>query len=362
MSQNLPVAFAGNNNLANVLPAEAISAFGNLFHDSFSDFGSSFRRIRVGRLGFSLIGGQSVEEIPADRMFVVCLGVAPTNHAVWYERAYTPGQEGEQPDLVWNMPDWNTFPDALPVQFRSKVMRDGLERWAFQVRRRMVFAIMRHDANNQPYLDLDNPYAMDLSSMSLFSKSNAAQNMYRWGGLRDVCVQYSNNGVQITPAMFISQIVIDTTVSITGPVFFRPMRDSNGHLQILDPSLLLRIVEVAQSQQVRDMLTIAEKLSYDRAGNTQTVPPVQQAAPAPQPAPVQAPAPQPEPVAAPAPQPAPVQAPAAAPQPAAASANTASLLAQAEAVLNQKPTAEAKPAATGDAVSDALGGLLAELG
>ena len=356
MSQNLPVAFSNNANLSTVLPAEALSAFGSMFHNSFDGFGSTFRRIKVGRLGFSLIGGQTTEEIAADRLFVVCLGVAPTNHAVWYERAFAPGQEPEQPDLVWNMPDWNTFPDALPEQFRSKTMKDGRERWAFQVRRRMVFAIMRNDANNQPYLDLDNPYVLDLSSMSLFGKSNAAQNMYKWGGLRDVCMQYSSNGVQITPAMFISQIVMDTTVSITGPVLFRPMRDANGHLQILDPALLLRIIEVAQSQTVRDMLTVQEKLTYDRAGNAQTVPPVQPAAAAPvQPvaaAPAPAPAPQipqPAPVAAPAPQPAPVQ------------SNTASLLAQAESVLNQQTVAKPQQQ-TGDAVSDALGGLLAELG
>ena len=108
MSNNLPVAFGTDTaSFASALPAEVLASFNQMFTDSFMGFGSSVRRIKVKRMSFAITGGQGTEEIPADKLFVVCLGVAPHNHAVWYERPFQPGQEPEAPDLVWNMPTPN---------------------------------------------------------------------------------------------------------------------------------------------------------------------------------------------------------------------------------------------------------------
>ena len=149
--------------------------------------------------------------------------------------------------------------------------------------------------------------------------------------------------------MFITQIVLDTTVTVNGPVMFRPMRDQGtGHLQFLDTNTIMAVHNAAQSKQVRDMCDVREKLSYgDSAPVAQ---PVQSAPQMAQPQPAVIPT---VPPAAPAPAAAPVQpaAPVAQPTAAAAPQPTApgmgdprQLLANAQQLLNsQAPAAAAAP-------------------
>lgn len=295
---------------ANTVPqlsAEVAASFGAMFDETFNDLGAgSNRRLRPRKMDFLIVDGGNQEIVPNDRMFAVLLGSAPCNHAVWYERSYAPGQEPAAPDLVWKMPTPNTFPDALPVQFREKIDRDGRKVWAFQQLRRTVWALARFNADGTMALELDRPFVFDISSMSLYGKSMPEQNMYKWAGIRDVCSKYSGNGSVVFPSMFVTQIVLDTTVTVSGPVMFRPMRDQNGNLQYLDTNTINTIHSMAVSKQIKDMVEVREKLSYgDNAPVTQaaTAIDLQQPAPVAQPVAPQSvyqPAPAAQPVAQPA--------------------------------------------------------------
>ena len=327
---NLPVVTLGNS--APTVPADVLAGFAEMFNRTAQGFGTNFRRIRVGKTQFTLDNGQSKEIVPADRLFAVLVGVAEFNHCVWYERDYMPGQEPEAPDLVW-IQRTNTdadYPAALPVQFRTKQMVNGAERWKYTILRRTVWAVIRTDINGQMILDVDNPYVLDLTSMSLFGKGIPEQNMYKWSGLIDLCRSYSSTNATITPSMFVTQLILDPNVSVNGVVNFRPSRDANGMMSLLDTNTLMRVFDCMRSDKVAELLKVREKHEYgDTPAATQPV--YQQ--PAPQPAP--APAPAPQPVYQ---QPAPQPDPAPAPQPAAPAASMDSLLAEAAAVLNGEPT------------------------
>lgn len=288
--QNLPVQF----NQGGQLPQISAELAGQLkaFHDqAFADLGGqTLRRIKVGAAGFQLIDGGSTTDVPFHQLVGVLVGLAECNHAVWYAREYKPGMEPEQPDLVWKMPTMDTFPNALPQQFRKKINRNGREAWAFSICRRAAFALLRTDSNGQMYLELEKPYVMDLTSMSLWGKGVPAQNQYKLSGLQDVCRKYSGNGITVTPMMFYTQILPDSTAP-RGVVNFRPQVDAQGNLVFLTGAEIQAIYACATDESTRSMLEIRERLDYD-GGNTatQTAPVIPQSAPiaTSQPAPVQA--------------------------------------------------------------------------
>lgn len=269
MSQNLPVQFT--NTIPN-LSAELMESFAADHDDMFHDYGGgNLRRLKSRKLDFALIDGSNVESIPADQAIGVIVKSNKFKHCVWYAKDYAPGQDPEAPDLVWIRYTDSTFPDALPAQFRKKVMRNGMERWAFQILHRICIVLARPDGQGGVYLDFARPCIMDLSSMSQFSKDKSleAQNFYKFGALKGVCAQYSPPGVKITPAFFLTQIVLDPNATVTGPVLFRPMRDATGGIKFLDNDTLLRVRECKDSAVVADMLEIKEKLTYAPAGAPQ---------------------------------------------------------------------------------------------
>ncbi len=257
------------------LPAEVMTNMAAIYDESFSGLGGlGIRRIRVGKAGFILQDGQNKEHVPFDQLFGVFVGSNTTNHAVWWIKDYMPGQEPEEPDLCWLMPTPDTYPDAMPQQFRKKINKNGRDVWAYQILRRVAFVLMRN-VNGQSYLDMDKPYIMDISSMSLFGKGMPEQNMYKWAGIRDLCSQNSSSTMQVYPSMFITKIVVDVNAP-SGVVMFMPMRDQQtGQLKFLDNNLIIQIHDVAQRSTTRDMLKIREKLTLEGAKET-TLQPVQQ--------------------------------------------------------------------------------------
>ena len=348
---NLPIVVQSGE--APVLPSELLSKLRGQLNTDFAGFGSNFRRIKARRVDFLLSDGDMGTAVPADQMFAVFIGAASYNHCTWYEREYTLGQEPEQPDLLWIQRSADYFPEALPQMFRKKIIRAGAERWAFQIARRTVWALIRTDANGQRYVDLQNPYVFDLSSMNLYGKSHVENNMFKWNGLCGFCNQHTNPAFVCTPSMFPMQIVLDVSATVTGVVMFRPARDSQtGNLQFFDAGLIQEILATRETAAVQDLLTVREKLDYKGSASapvqtaapaapltvTQPVAPAAPAAPAApltvtQPVAPAAPAAQPVAPAAPAAQPA---APAAQPAaPAAPAAPTDSLLVQAQAILSE---------------------------
>lgn len=341
--QNLPVQFNQGGQLPQL--SEELASQLKAFHEqSFADLGAqSLRRIKVGAAGFQLIDGGSTTDVPFHELFGVLVGVAECNHAVWYAREYKPGMEPEQPDLVWKMPTMDTFPPALPEQFHKKINRGGREAWAFSICRRAAFALLRPAANGQIFLELEKPYIMDLTSMSLWGKGIPAQGQYKLSGLQDVCRRYSGNGINVTPMMFYVQILPDQTAP-RGVVNFKPRSDANGNIIFMSAAEIQAVYDCATNSDTRAMLEIRERLDYSPNGAPVQEAPVQ-AVPVQQPAPVQA---------------APVQA-AAPVQNTVTSQSTGQaatmpmndLLAQAQAIVNQGAPVQPAPTATNDMLAQA---------
>lgn len=274
-----------------ILNSDVLQTFTNVFDDAFNGFGgANFRRIKVRKLDFALCENGAQEVVPANGLYAVLVGAAPVNHCVWYSRVYAPGQEPEAPDLTWIQHTPDTFPDALPAEFRRKQNINGQERWAFQICRRTVWCVARI-VNGQLFLDTEKPYIFDLTSSSLFGKSVPEQNMYKWGGLRDVCRQYSTATFTCTPSMFLTQIVLDVNSPVQGVVMFKPMRDNNGNMLFLDESNLYQVQECAMRQSTQDLAVVREKLTYGdapaQAQPTVSVTPAQSPVQTPVQAPVQ---------------------------------------------------------------------------
>lgn len=331
-------------------------------------FGGAFNYIRPGKLDFKLVENGVARTVPNGAVVGVLLGVSPVDFCTWYEKAYQPGQEPEQPDLVWEWPNHATFPDALPTQFRQKIMQNGKERWAFRVARRSVWAIL-NEVNGQYMLNLDTPYILDITSMSMFGKSEPQNNVYKFSGLMSMCQRMSQPGFSCSPAMFFTQLAIDAASPVSGVINFRP-RVENGQLSYLDNATFQSVLHLMFSDQVKDMLKVKEKLTCGNSTQPQVQPtaaPVQPAQPVVQPvaltpptatvaqpvqpvAPVQPPVGQPvqpvaltQPVLTPSVQTA-TQPPAAPVQPTAVPSED--LLAQAQAALNQ-PAGQQMPIAPG---------------
>lgn len=358
------------------IPQSMLEQYNAMALSMSEGFSASLNFIRPGKMNFKLIEGGVAREVDNGQVVGVLLGIAPHDYCTWYEKQYVPGQEPETPDLVWEWPNQNVFPDALPQELRRKQMINGKERWAFRVARRSVWALANRTNSGQIALNLQSPYILDITSMSMFGKSTPDTNTYKFSGLMGLCQRLSQPPHFIcSPSMFLTQILIDAAASVSGVVVFRPAF-TQGQPQYLDNDTFQQVLQLMMSQQVQDMLKVREKLT--RETGVSPVPPQPSMPNMPPVSPVQPqqaaqPMTPPPPVGgvynqAPnnvPPQPQPVQQPVAQPTPVAPSED---LLAQAEAILAQQaapqpPQAGGIPVAPGvnpttaDAVN-ALNGML----
>ena len=322
-----------------------------MFNNAFAGFSTGARFLRARKLDFQITSGGETTVVPNGKVVGVLLGVAPFNHCTWYERDYAPGQEPSAPDLCWVQKTANDFPDALPEMYRRKVNINGQERWKFRIARRTVWALASADGQGGVTLDVDNPVIFDITSASMYGKSDPRTHSYKWAGLRGFCSQFSTAAVTINPSMFFIQIALDPDAT-QGVVMFRPALTDQGTPQYLAQDTWQAVVNAAQSAQVADMLRVTETLDWPKGGakpaaqaTVQQVsyPPSQEAAPV-QPAASAAPAAQTAPAASVVP--ADVVAPA-------ANANVtpelldaaSSVLQQAQNAANAAPAQDAAPAA-----------------
>ena len=322
-----------------------------MFNNAFAGFSTGARFLRARKLDFQITSGGETTVVPNGKVVGVLLGVAPFNHCTWYERDYAPGQEPAAPDLRWVQKTANDFPDALPEMYRRKVNINGQERWKFRIARRTVWALASDDGQGGATLDVDNPVIFDITSASMYGKSDPRTHSYKWAGLRGFCSQFSTSVVTINPSMFFIQIALDPDAT-QGVVMFRPALTDQGTPQYISQETWQAVVNAAQSAQVADMLRVTETLDWPKGGAKPTAqasvqqvsyPPSQEAAPV-QPAAPAAPAAQAAPAASVVP--ADVVAPA-------ANANVApelldaasSVLQQAQTAANAAPAQGAAPAA-----------------
>ena len=288
----LPVVFNQTDAQMPVLPGQ--DNFTDAFlANAFGDFQSGYRYLRPKKINFQVDGGGASIQLENNKVVGVLLGVAPHNFCTWYERKYQVGMEPTAPDLVWVQTTPDTFPDALPEQYRKKVNVGGNERWDFRIARRTVWALVTQDGNGQYMLDLDNPVIFDMTSASMYGKSDDASGTYKWAGMKQFCAKYSSAGHSCSPLMFYTQIMLDINSPVQGVVVFRPVLNNNGVPAFLDNDTYAMVVEKAQSAVVADMLKVTEILTYGQNKVPQT-PPVQAATAPAQPEPVR-PEPQPEP-------------------------------------------------------------------
>lgn len=317
-----------------------------MFNNAFAGFSTGARFLRARKLDFQITSGGETSIIPNGKLVAVLLGVAPFNHCTWYERDYAPGQEPAAPDLCWVQKTANDFPAALPEMYRHKVNINGQERWKFRIARRTVWALVVEDGQGGVLLDIDNPVIFDITSASMYGKSDPRTHSYKWAGLRGFCAQFSTPVVTINPSMFYMQIALDPDAT-QGVVVFRPAITQQGTPQYLSQESWQAVVNAAQSAQVTDMLRVTETLEWPKGGakpaaaqaTVQQVsyPPSQEAAPV---QPTQS-------AAQPAAQPAQTVVPADVVAPAANATTTVApdLLNAAQSVLQQAQAA-AQPAAT----------------
>lgn len=313
-----------------------------MFNNAFAGFSTGARFLRARKLDFQITSGGETTIVPNGRLVAVLLGVAPYNHCTWYERDYAPGQEPAAPDLCWIQKTANDFPDALPAQYRHKVNINGQERWKFRIARRTVWALVNDDGQGGVTLDVDNPVIFDITSASMYGKSDPRTNSYKWAGLRGFCAQFSTPVVTINPSMFYMQIALDPDAT-QGVVVFRPATNNQGVPQYLSQETWQAVVNAAQSAQVTDMLRVTETLEWPKgAAKPAAQATVQQVSypPSQEAAPVQPAQPAPQPAA----QPAQAVVPADVVAPAANASAPADLLNAAASVLQQAQAA-AQPAA-----------------
>jgi hypothetical protein len=229
----------------------------------------------------------------------VLLKVSPYNHCTWYERDFAPGQEPEQPNLVWLDTQGNgTHPAALPPQFRQKIVKNGREVWAYKIARRTVWALAKMGPTGVSSIDFDNPVLLDISSSSLFGHAQPQAGIFKWNELAAFCKQRSGNGFVCSPTMFLTRIVPDNMAHTIGVWNFQPMlNQQTGQLEYLPYDLIEQAFTRAQAPDVVENVMVKEKLTMD--GSAVQTPVQQPVAPVQQPvAPVQQPvAPVQQPVA-----------------------------------------------------------------
>lgn len=340
MSQ-LPTQVSGS--IPPVLPEQYLAQYNKMAEQWSSGFQSSFNRIKIGKADFTLVEAGVERRVANGQLAGILLGFSDTDFCTWYEKQYVVGQEPEEPDLCWNWPDHSQFPAALPEQLRVKQNIDGVERWKFRIARRSVWALAQVNPQSGEWtLGLQSPFILDITSASLFGKSNTHLNEYKWSGLMGFCQRFSQPpNFYCSPSMFMTQILIDMASPVPGVVVFRPSVVQDGQNlapQYIDNTTFEAIVNTMLSQQVQDMLKVREILDYPKGVKQTPIPPQQMAQPVyEQPQPTQAPVPPVQTAQAPV-QPVqdivpPVQQPVQ-PQPQAQAAPVGSLLAQAEALLN----------------------------
>lgn len=246
-NQNMPVVLpASMQNLVFAPPAElADTLYGN-FLGAYEDFSSQYRQISLKGNRFTLKEGQSSEVYPNQHLPVVILGMAHDNHCLWFNNPYSSQNEDAAPAAVW----WEKqgAPGIVPGYVLTE-KKDG--RNQYQIKRRLAVAILRSDPNTgEVFLDLENPYVLDVGSASIYGKDYPETWAFTLVGLIRLCAR-----MRVMPVHFISTLVFDPRESV--PVIrFVPYHTQQGQISYLDAGTLQRIYAVAASPTVTDMLRV----------------------------------------------------------------------------------------------------------
>lgn len=271
-------------NLVMAPPAELMAALSNNFVGMYDNYGSAFRKISLRGNRFTLKDSGNSTIWQQLNLPVVILGMAHDLHCVWYKGAYNPQNEGLEPDAVW----WKS--QGAPSFVPSNVLSEKVdERNQYQILQRLVVALLRQDPQTgSAYVDLDNPYVLDVGSMSIFDKDMADQMAFSFSGLARFC-----KAQRVLMLHFVTNLVFDAKHSV--PVLKFCPANQQGQLIFLDAGTLERVYQVAAGPEVAELLQI--RVTTEARETTEALVQAVTPQPAPvQPAPVQVipPVPQPE--------------------------------------------------------------------
>ncbi len=231
-------------------PPELIPLLDENFRSGEENFTSSFRTISFRGNQFHLREGSDDEIWPDKFLPVVILGMAPDTHCVWYEGAFT-GGDNSKPTAVWYTSDG--APSIVPA---SVLQKDANGRNQYQIKQRLVVAVMRQNPENgSMYIDLDRPFIMDISSTALYGNDYPNQMAFSFGGLMRLCKRLTvPGGAKIRPLHFLTKVVFDPSSTVPS-VRFVPA-NQNGQVIYLDADSLQHIYRVATSSDVANLLKV----------------------------------------------------------------------------------------------------------
>lgn len=248
MSNYTPAVIPNHmQSMVSMLPAEYAAAMAANFADTYQDLGGAFRSISFAQFQFTFKNGGSSEPHPDNYLDVIILGTAKDRHHVWYKEAYKNGQDmsGKKPDAVWWAKD--NAPSNVPPSALVK-NADGYNQ--YQINQRIAVIVARYNlTTGEKYWDFENPYAIDVSSMSLFGNDIPEQGAFSLGSL----IRFGKDH-KILLCQFMTRIIFDRTASVPS-VRFVP-HAANGQLQFLDPAMLAQVCAVGTSTAALDLLNV----------------------------------------------------------------------------------------------------------
>jgi len=227
---------------------EAYKSLMDSFDEAFDDFSGTFRTISFNnQREFVFNDGGSTSIQPSNEpLWVVILGMSPHNFYKYWPTNYKAGQESKPPLAEWysNM----ERPSVVPASAMVKDPTDGYTKCT--PRRRLVVAIFRKNGN-EVYLDLDNPYTMDVGSMTILGDDMPELNALSLRNLVQLCKRFN-----VKPCMFATRLIYDTRVQVASIRFIPATDRQSGNMSFLDQVMLENVFRVASSPSVTELTKV----------------------------------------------------------------------------------------------------------
>lgn len=171
---------------------------------SMSQYATTFRSISLRGNRFHFKDGGSTTENATPYLDAVVLQINSDRHCLYYQNKWKPGDD-TPPDAIWM--EGEGFPDKLPAAARQK---DAEGRNTYQINHRAIIAVKRGD-EKESYIDFENPYVLDVSSMSLFGQDIKlpSYTAYAFSNFIRFC-----QSSRAYPCMFMVRMIFDTNHSV----------------------------------------------------------------------------------------------------------------------------------------------------
>lgn len=230
------------------------------------DFGVGFRSIGLKGRQFRLRDGGSEEIWPSNNLPVVILGMARDNTCSYYSKGYNENEDKVPPDAIWHEKQGPPNIPAVPHDILQK-RPDG--KLKYKLYRRIVVAVVKmNPVTRGMYIDLENPYVLDVGSMSMFGDGIPQLNAYSLSGLSQWC---SKHGIDVMCQFYTNLIFTDRSVPEIR--FQIPTDKSTGQPLFIDTETIQAVYRAAGSPEVAKLVQVTT--TADQIANG-TLPPAAQ--------------------------------------------------------------------------------------